>query len=542
MVQSENDRDLILHYFDVYNAEVRQFFQPLSFDHYDLRGSHVHADSRVRRLEEKSHNANDNEDESEYENEDENEQGYEDEQEDQHEYEHETSYSDERDMKREIQSFGSFWTASEKAVFFHFLARYSIHKLDEWRGKLPYKSKFEILTYFEVLKNNLAELKRSRMKTFGGILSRMDLPIAYEVDECFLSFDENMSHTIRSELEPHAASTEQDNEDDEQMISFQNWNKRWKSLYSKANVEEILPMSNNPLPLSEKAMAFLVECCKNYARKLVWATILIDFEKKSIFKDAIFGAHPSTISDDDDLVVSHSQKTKISPHIVTEDHVSKAISYMKMDGKYAPTLADTVLQTLDKFELKYDNEGKLFKNNKVTMSLLPSLLQNATPPTVFFEDSKSTENTSNDDQNQADLIVAKKLYKLNGGKPTKRRKLSDDDNDTFIADDEFNRIDNPLELHLCDWEAELMDAQDQHASQIYQHTLLTYFARILPGADTNADTKTVAESNNGDIDVQKSIILESPPSWQYGAPSEYSDLIVDQLPPSIINRFLFSNT
>lgn len=507
MVTARNGRDLISEYFDVFNGEVRQFLDPLSFDHYDLRGSHVHVNSRVKRLQEKT---DDDEDDFEIDEFDDMDGVYGTE-------DHNSGNERGEDPNGMGSYLGSYWSAAEKSIFFHCLARYSIHRLDEWRERLASKSKFEILIYYEVLNRNLTQLKRSDMKNFGGILSRMELPIAYEVDEFFVSFEETMSRTIRMELEPLPLPEDAKDEQD-CLISFDNWSKRWRPLYSKANIEEIAPVSKDPLQFSQKAKDFLVECCRDYTRRLVTCTILTDFEKNSIYKDAIFKKNVDDIPDGDDIVVSRSPQTKICPHIVNKDHVSRAISLFKFEGHRVPTLGDTVLRTIDKFELRHDNEGKLFKNNKITMSLLPTLLHNATSPMTFFQDPR-TKNSSEDDLDESDLSIAKKLYRLSGGKLKKRRKLSETDLDQFVEDDKLNRLDNLLELQLCDWETDKMDSQDLRRSQAYQHTLLAYFS------DTNREDQQIIQ-----LEPENPLHNES------------AHPIIHKLPASMINRFLHSNT
>lgn len=117
------------------------------------------------------------------------------------------SLSDEGDT-REIdlldQIPGVYWSAQEKDKFFNCLARYTIHRADEFLPHLPDKSLSDIFTYCTLLKN---ELKRVSLSTYvdDGAGARVpvrvhprsirysELPTAHEVDDEFLEYEEEQS-------------------------------------------------------------------------------------------------------------------------------------------------------------------------------------------------------------------------------------------------------------------------------------------------------------------------------------------------------------
>lgn len=113
---------------------------------------------------------------------------------------------------------GSRWTSQEKDKFFTFLGRYSIHQVDLIQSKIPTKSTIEILAYYNLLDQELRRIKQTyTRKTFkykvveGGhkskreirlrrirlkLLRYEELPIAYEVSETMIKFEEEQSRLI----------------------------------------------------------------------------------------------------------------------------------------------------------------------------------------------------------------------------------------------------------------------------------------------------------------------------------------------------------
>lgn len=113
---------------------------------------------------------------------------------------------------------GVLWTADEKEAFFRCLARFTIHRVDEFLDHLPSKSIGEIIAYYELLKRELRarqtrethtviisdndelSLMRLRCKhdivTIPGGIGHKDLPIAYEMSDEWVEFEEEQSIRI----------------------------------------------------------------------------------------------------------------------------------------------------------------------------------------------------------------------------------------------------------------------------------------------------------------------------------------------------------
>ena len=69
-------------------------------------------------------------------------------------YRYQTRDDVDEENEGEVLEIGSLWTSIEKRKFFRLLSRYSIHRFDDWYPLFNgTKSKQEILTYYEVLKN-----------------------------------------------------------------------------------------------------------------------------------------------------------------------------------------------------------------------------------------------------------------------------------------------------------------------------------------------------------------------------------------------------
>ncbi|ODV79726.1 uncharacterized protein CANTADRAFT_25610 [Suhomyces tanzawaensis NRRL Y-17324] len=109
---------------------------------------------------------------------------------------------------------GSVWSVVEKDNFFRALALYSIHRVDLIQEHVPTKSQAEILTYYDMLRRELHHRKygRNRARYFKykhrgrksirlpkyahGLLRYDEMPIAYEMSEEFIKFEEEQSEPI----------------------------------------------------------------------------------------------------------------------------------------------------------------------------------------------------------------------------------------------------------------------------------------------------------------------------------------------------------
>lgn len=211
-----NYYDLTTQYIKWYNREVTEFFDRIPNMYPKLHSSYVHVNSSYEFHKHKS-NQDSNVSDSEY------------------------NGIDESDEFGEVIEYGSYWSSSEKRMFFNCLSKYSIHRLDDW---YPYfngtKSKIEILTYYNVLQKNLKSVK----ERFPNLLYRYeDYPVSYEMDDNFIEFDEHMSQRLvdRDQLEYYYdnqpvnnINNTNTNTNTNLIVNFDKWSQIWNQFYQKS--------------------------------------------------------------------------------------------------------------------------------------------------------------------------------------------------------------------------------------------------------------------------------------------------------------------
>ena len=112
-------------YYEMYNKEVKDFFQIGQYEDYSIRPSRIHYKSQVRyveRLDDPNvlYNQSDDDDEN----------------------------NDDETNESVEEVVGTLWTGQEKRTFFRLLSRYSIHRVTEWGHAIPEKSLYEIMEYY----------------------------------------------------------------------------------------------------------------------------------------------------------------------------------------------------------------------------------------------------------------------------------------------------------------------------------------------------------------------------------------------------------
>ncbi|SCV04594.1 LAMI_0H17392g1_1 [Lachancea mirantina] len=458
----------IRNYFRIYNAEVEQFMDPLASSA-DLDDSYVHVNSRVRWLEK----------------------------------EQQVMIPEAEDDAEGID-MGVLWSREEKQLFFHYLSRYSIHRLDEWHFKIGTKSRFEILTYYSILDENLTLLKRLDSKKHGRILAKQDIPIAYEMDEFFCELEDDLSLSLQLES-PEEICTAQDLDDT--LISNENWYKRWSPLYSKHGIEEMQPACRLPLKFSRDAMEFMTQCAKGYLRRLLYFCVLPNLHIPHIEREQLDdqGALLARLTHAMETDTSNMSATGNSehelldnlPHFVTHKDVIGGIWAMREEGFMAPTLAETILLALEKFKLTCE-KGKLFKTSHIANGVLAGVLaaHSSNKDLIFKNPSLLAQQETSPWEEQGILSPPhRKLYNLAGKKV---------DAQLFFENKLENQLDNPLELELCYLEEQNTDSKDLQDSAIYQHVMLQYLSAASPAV--NYDLKPVPPQASDAI--PKSVLRE----------------------------------
>ncbi|AET39292.1 Rrn5p Ecym_4225 [Eremothecium cymbalariae DBVPG len=494
-------------YCQVFNQEVKCFMDPFNRKN-EFRDSVIHIDGKVRYLQDADDGKCIIETDSDKDSEDE-----------------------ELEIAKNYE-LGTCWTGKEKQMFFHCLSRYSIHTLDEWSDQLPNKSKYEILVYHDVLNTNLNQLKRMNTKKRGGILTKKELPIAYEMDPFFVELEEAYSQLIKTEIEDvvNADHKVELDSTEEGVINWHNWYKRWAPIYSRHRIQEYQPPPKEPPLFSTASEQYVEELLRRYTKKLIFYSVIPHIDKKFVSKDSL--KYPdafleeitqrtniekkkrsplveSYIWDNDEIEV---RTTNLEfPHLITPSDIWKAMIVLRKTGHLMPTLPETVVDTLTKFQLEHE-EGKLFKNKNIPQALIVPMLQHKVssyklivglPSHVDFKKSSPPPTSSLETHpassplraissvpssaltilhnsklpirpapplafEEDHLIMEKKLFSLCGKKsallPYAR----------FIADDPYNSTDNPFYERLFLFDALSTNALDVNNSRLYQHALVLH--------------------------------------------------------------------
>ncbi|AAS54325.2 AGL166Wp [Eremothecium gossypii ATCC 10895] len=451
-------------YSEIFNQEVQRVFDP-HWHKNEFRDSVVHLSSKVRYLQDTD---------EEHDSDARSDSGAESD-----------SGDDSGDVRGQLLSsgeLGTFWSAREKQVFFHWLARCSIHRLDEWAPRLPDKSKYEILAYYHVLKSNLQDLKRMNTKKRGGILTKRALPIAYEMDPFFVQLEEEYSLLIHSETE-NVVKLEDEADLEDGVVNWENWYKRWDPLYSHHRLGEYQPAARQPLPFSRQSELLVERLVRAYTRRLLFHTVVPLLELKHVPRASLLhedlrteiaqrAAAPRSRTPLVEAHVWDSGDIEIRtgnlefPHLVAPADVWRALLALRAAGHLAPTLPETVVSTVTKFDLHHP-AGKLFKNRAVPAALVvPMLLHKSAPYALVPAIPPPCPPLAHSLEKKLHLLLGKRALPPHG----------------FIDDDPYDSIDNPIYAQLFSHDTAATDAVDIQRSRLYQHAVITH----MHGADNDS--------------------------------------------------------
>ncbi|CAG62518.1 uncharacterized protein GVI51_M04389 [Nakaseomyces glabratus] len=373
--------DVVADYFDLYNREVRRVLMPEFGLTEELTRSKVHVNSRVRCLE-PDHFSGQVLRRDDYDD-------YDDDNDEEHDdSESDGDYTTDDEVEpAEDDDMGTEWTRYEKEQFFYCMSRYSIHRVDEWCQTFTNKSKYEILVYYQVLRSNLEQLKTTRYKR---LLPRSRFPIAYEMSPEFIRLEEMLCEQVNDVVLHKAGSDEgsvEDNEDS--IIDIEKWNARWEPLYANTHIEELRPISIEPLPIAPEAIRYLTELVKRHTRKLLWHSVLPSLESARISKAALLGrqaekrqAEKRPLAEEDIIEIQAHPRKKhhrdYYPHEITREDVLQAVITLKQEGStqtYPLTLGECVLDTIKKYEIETSTQGRLFHSKDIAkQSVLSNLV------------------------------------------------------------------------------------------------------------------------------------------------------------------------
>lgn len=89
------------------------------------------------------------------------------------------------------------WTPEEKDIFYEALGRYGIHRVEEIAKLLPKKSSVDVMNLYNILSRELKRCK-SDEKLNKKLLKQEDFPIAYEMSDDYIQYEENLASTFES--------------------------------------------------------------------------------------------------------------------------------------------------------------------------------------------------------------------------------------------------------------------------------------------------------------------------------------------------------
>lgn len=417
---------------------------------------------------------------------------------------------------------GTVWSGHEKRIFFKMLERYSIHRVDEWldvyNGE---KSKYEIMQYYNILKYNLRRLQDHRAK---NILERTKYPIAYEMDEEWIRFEEIMARRLnkRSNLPFYFDEGKILNfpEDDnsKNLIDMNKWNERWQNMYRQSNIWKPEIIYNNP-SLTQDAMLLLEANVKRHLNKILWYTMNNAAQNRFVTRHQIDKWNGLTKEKHDprsdelmesqtgDIIVRAGVKRQ-PPRLVSFEDVQRGLMRMELDKTQSYSIVGNVTKTLNKFELKirtdqhkyakkkdedYDKtiEQRKFRsrhilNGKLPEMLVKTYLRERVPISDLYNGDKQMPLDKFDKLKTLDHIFMHKLCSMDSRLFKDQYTITQDPepkfgiepNDGSPPELNVSRLDSYSELELLDWETEKLEAIDKIKSKLHCRSLWRYFSKF----------------------------------------------------------------
>lgn len=381
-------------------------------------------------------------------------------------------------------SHGTLWTVEEKEVFFYALSHYSIHRIDKIQELLPKKSLVEIMTYYDLLHNELEAMKRSK-KYFMRVVPYDKMPEAIEVNKCAISIEERLSSSLKTQ--PNFESVKSDSE--EMLIDSKRLNEA-SQFYKK--LPHIMNNQVNAIPrVWDTAYLHLDSIVKDVVDKLV--TRIVEnkvhdnITTNEMFKSAEAGKYSIKIRKRDvwnavaDLKLNRpfllSQVYKQMPmrlglQVVDEtqsktgklDDMGRdkgqicSLDTVKTSGN---PMSKILATSLTKFGYKFTNRAGITNDNDPKR-------QRGRPIDSDGEYTDSDEDDEEDEDEDEDDHHVKRKKKHMKHKKTKRRRK-------FIVDDDFEEdyMNNPIAWRLLINEAEILEQQHDKDKEIYTNWLMS---------------------------------------------------------------------
>lgn len=416
-------------------------------------------------------------------------------------------------------------------------------KFDGILSKSEFPIAYEMSQEWVALEEKIVESLEIKISNYNGDFSPTNDEVVSSTndnhnssidDDPTTTTDSNNNNEATADIEPSTTnnldlpsannndtSTIDTNFADEQLINLDNWYRRWKPIYSNSNLTDVPIFSKVPLEISDDAYQYMIESAKKYLRKLLNHLVLQDINGKNIThenfinliniqkdsdlssqtEEEILEKYKSLALKKDDPTnkeVIISTNDSYMQNVYTRDDVYAALRSLKATDTRIFTFADTIINTLTKFDIHYESNSRLFRSKQILNTMNPTFMHYvlATQMQRLLK-TVETESLNDIDLESPEYILPLKLRRLETKYRRKIRRLANDPdvteedlrsiphlknyrishimniNDTqFPIEDILNRADNTMELLMCDWEADLFDYYDMINSKIYESSIL----------------------------------------------------------------------
>ncbi|CUM63728.1 uncharacterized protein PRCAT00001312001 [Priceomyces carsonii] len=410
---------------------------------------------------------------------------------------------------------GSLWTPGEKEIFFTSLSRNSINRIDDIKEALPNKSHIEIMNYYNTLKKELINIKKngrkikrhklqSRLGEDEGRLFKMvrnsrnlirysELPIAYEMSEYFIKFEEIQSNLI-SKFERNKNNDENqrfksffstysspadENREDSSLIDCEMATSLTNELYKH---NQITPLSNLKLvpKLLFKSLILLEEITSSILRQIMCKVI-----ESKVVRNWLNDREPQR-----EINIKKADIRKAIENLGYRDP-NKNFNLLKYFYDLKKNLHIDIVNDLqdepsimtdDEYEEFISNKNKLRKNNQLRKS------KHMATGLTIFEGTSNIEPFVLEDSN-VQPVASNSLIHISS--------LSSKNRTSLDSDRSRSQISSKIIIR----ESQKLEDFDRMNSRVYEHALLTYMI------SNNIDINEVNKSISNDADAEELLEL-----------------------------------
>ncbi|GME73746.1 unnamed protein product [Ambrosiozyma monospora] len=266
----------------------------------------------------------------------------------------------------------TFWTVSEKNLFFESLARFSIHRVDLIKEQLKDKSVIEIMAYYNLLKQETVRYKSNPRKR-QKLLSMGQIPISYEMSEEFIQFEESQARLMQR-CDTHfynrrGRSERKLNFDNENLIDFDKLMDMLKiSNMSQGKLCDEENFNDDDIEPSKQgkanALRFPLET------RIILTNLAVNFTKRLILNSVLKSVSEKGLKRSDPKSNRSYQAT------ISAQHIGSAVLQLDEQKFYTKPIWCRISDQLIKSEKQViDEDGSEIKVSKLTAKMKTPLFQ-----------------------------------------------------------------------------------------------------------------------------------------------------------------------